>query len=86
MAYVETLTSADLDFGRDLWQMLRRERKFPLQGMFWFFDEQAEDWHLVIATPLVDKAGPKRSYLDLDEFNQEEDGSKRCPTLEDNSD
>jgi hypothetical protein len=65
MSYVETLREADIEFGKRLWQSLRRSKKFPTQGVFWLFEPQAAEWHLVIATPRVDKIGQRDAYREL---------------------
>jgi hypothetical protein len=35
---------------------------FPVTAALWIFDPQAEDWRLVIATPLIEAKGPKEVY------------------------
>jgi hypothetical protein len=65
MAYVETLTGADIEFGNTLWRLLRTNRSFPINGILWLFQLQSGDWHLLIATPRVDTVGPKNAYAEL---------------------
>jgi hypothetical protein len=36
-----------------------------LNGCFWLFDDNASHWQLMIATDLVDKIGPRDTYLRL---------------------
>lgn len=36
-----------------------------VQAALWFYFSEAGEWRLVIATPLVDKVGPKRAYAEL---------------------
>lgn len=67
MSYVETITTADLEFGHKLWDALRDNRKFPISGMLWLFEPDAGQWHLVIASPVVDKIGPRNAYRALAE-------------------
>jgi hypothetical protein len=64
MAYVLTLTQSDIEFGQKLVAELRTWQ-FAYQGVLWLFDEQADDWKLVIATEMVDKLGPRETYLRL---------------------
>lgn len=67
MSYVETLYEADLEFGRQLWQALRDNPKFPTSGMFWLLEPDATEWRLVIASPRVDVVGPRDAYRELAE-------------------
>jgi hypothetical protein len=70
VAYYKTLTDADVEFGRRLWHQLRANRKFPISGMLWLFEPEAVDWHLVIASPVVDKLGPRDAYRKLAEVGR----------------
>ena len=65
MPYVEALTAPDIEFGKALWQSLRANKLFPVNGMFWLFQLKSGNWHLLIATPEVDKVGPKDAYAEL---------------------
>lgn len=67
MAYVTTLTSTDLEFGKKLTQELR-EGKFPYRGVFWLYDDESADWQLVVVTSLVDDNGRRDTYLALGKF------------------
>lgn len=64
MPYVTTLTEADLEFGKHVAEQLRT-KEFPFDGVFWLYDEDADDWQLVIATSLVDRNGRQEAYLRL---------------------
>jgi len=64
MPYVTTLTEDDLDFGKRLTERLKAER-FPFRGVFWLYDDETDDWQLVVATDLVEKEGPRKTYLRL---------------------
>lgn len=64
MAYVVTLTTSDLEFGKHLVKALE-EKRFPFSGVLWIYEEQADDWKLIIATDLVDKKGSRDTYLQL---------------------
>lgn len=67
MSYVETLTGADIEFGRQLWQSLRENKKFPTSGVLWLFESETGDWHLIVVSPRVDKLGPRDAYRELAE-------------------
>ena len=64
MPSVTTLTPQDLDFGKHISEELKKSG-FPFNGVFWLYDEDSDDWQLVIATDLVDKEGPRETYLRL---------------------
>ncbi|HVI10407.1 MAG TPA: hypothetical protein VND65_19115 [Candidatus Binatia bacterium] len=57
------LTGEDIEFGKKLWRMLRADSRFPVCGMFWLLEGE---WHLVIASDIVDKLGPRDAYEELD--------------------
>jgi hypothetical protein len=65
MSDVETLDGVDIEFGRKLWQRLRDNQDFPIQGIFWLSEPNIGGWHLVIASPKVDTLGPRDAYLEL---------------------
>lgn len=61
MPYITTLTEGDIEFGKQVTEQLKA-KDFPIDGAFWLYDEEAEDWRLVIATNLVDQRGPQEAY------------------------
>ena len=65
MAYVESLTGTDIEFGKALWHRLRGNNTFPARGALWLFQSESGEWHLVIATPRVDEVGPRKAYEEL---------------------
>jgi hypothetical protein len=69
--YIETLTGADVEFGKRLWDALRENRDFPTAGMFWLFEPGASEWHLMVASPLVDKLGPRDAYRVLSQVSRD---------------
>jgi hypothetical protein len=71
MAYAEVLTLTDVDFGKSLWHVLRENKNFPADGALWLSRSESEAWHLLIATPIVDKIGPKKAYEELSKLTQE---------------
>ena len=70
MPYVETLTGTDIDFGKALWHVLRRNKKFPAKGALWLFQPESGEWHLMIATPRVDEVGPRKAYEELSDITR----------------
>jgi hypothetical protein len=65
MPIVDALTETDLDFGKVLWNQLRRNKKFRAKGALWLFQPESGGWHFVIATPRVDEVGPRQAYQEL---------------------
>lgn len=58
------LTDEDVAFGKKLWHELgTKDSAFPVRGMFWLLESE---WHLVIASEIVDKLGPRDAYRALD--------------------
>ena len=74
MAIIEALTEPDVDFGKVLWNALRRNKKFRANGSLWLFQPESGGWHFVIATPRVDEVGPRKAYQELSDF------TRRVPT------
>jgi hypothetical protein len=64
MPYTTTLTPTDLDFGKRLTEALKVSH-FPFRGVFWLYDDQSDDWQLIVVTPLVDQNGRRHAYLEL---------------------
>jgi|SRR3954462_4063405 len=64
MPHVATLTESDLSFGKKITEQLKTA-KFPFNGTLWLYDEEADDWQLIVASDLVDTKGPRGTYLDL---------------------
>jgi hypothetical protein len=64
MPYVDALTTWDIDFGRQLWQSLRENRIFPVQGVLWLLEPE-NGWRLLVATPRVDEVGRRKAYEEL---------------------
>ena len=71
MNYVETLDGADIEFGRRLWQSLRDNQDFPIQGVLWLLEPEAREWLLIIASPKVDTLGPLNAYRELAEATRD---------------
>ena len=58
------LTDADVEFGRRLWTAFHASEEFPISGMLWLFEGE---WHLMIASPIVDQLGPRDAFIRLAE-------------------
>ena len=71
MAYVETLSGADIKFGRKLWHSLRASKRFPTKGVLWVLKPEAGEWRLVIVTPRVDRVGTRDAYRELAEATRD---------------
>lgn len=70
MAYTTALDTTDSKFGKDVWQALQQQNDFDWDGVFWLLDQEAEQWHLVVVTPLLDELGPRRAYTKLSELTK----------------
>jgi hypothetical protein len=65
MSYTKTaLNDADIDFGRRLWRELNENPGFPVRSALWLLEGE---WHLVIASEIVDKLGARDAYRKLAE-------------------
>lgn len=64
MPHVATLTESDLSFGKKITEQLKTA-KFSFKGTLWLYDEEADDWQLIVASDLVDTKGPRDTYLEL---------------------
>lgn len=66
MPHVATLMESDLNFGRKITDQLKAT-KFPFKGVLWLYDEDGDDWRLVVGSDLVDTEGPRETYRKLGE-------------------
>lgn len=57
----EPLRGELLEAGRKLTRLLAQS-DIQLKWSFWLYTSEANDWRLVLITPLVDSVGPKRVY------------------------
>ena len=65
MTYTKTaLSDTDIEFGRKLWEQLSGNPQFPAKGALWLLEGE---WHLVIASEIVDKLGARDAYRKLAE-------------------
>ncbi len=68
--YAEALTAPDIEFGKELWGVLRGGKTFPVNGALWLFQSESSEWHLLIATQRVDEVGPRKAYEELAEVTK----------------
>lgn len=55
------LVDADMKAGEALLSKLD-EIEFNVKAALWFYVQDSEEWRLIIASPTVDKDGPKKAY------------------------
>jgi hypothetical protein len=68
-----TLVDADMKAGEALLSKLD-EIEFNVKAALWFYVQDSEEWRLIIASPIVDKDGPKKAYEKVQSQLQELDG------------
>jgi hypothetical protein len=56
-----TLVESNIGLG---WRLLKAldDDKFPVTAAFWYYLDDAEDWRLFIASPVVDQEGSRAAY------------------------
>jgi hypothetical protein len=60
----EPLLDAKIASGRRLVELLDLE-KFEIVAALWLYTSSADEWRLMLATPLVDSDGPRSVYLKI---------------------
>lgn len=60
----EPLLDAKIASGRRLVELLDSE-KFEIVAALWLYTSSADEWRLMLATPLVDSEGPRSVYLKI---------------------
>jgi hypothetical protein len=55
------LVDRDIEEGRRLIEAIIRDG-FPLEAAIWFFDSEAGEWRLMLASSLVEEKGPRIAY------------------------
>lgn len=64
------LTEQMVRAGEELTRVLD-QRNWPVSASFWFYFPETSQWRLILASPRVSEAGPKKAYEDvLDAMNQ----------------
>lgn len=59
--YQAELVEADIELGKRILDALARAH-IAVSAALWLFIPQLGEWHLMIATSLVDRKGPRSSY------------------------
>lgn len=70
MNYVETLRDADIQFGKRLWQTIRKSKRFPFAGIFWLLEPDETVWNLKIASAKFDELGARDAFRELAEVTR----------------
>lgn len=55
------LVEKDIQEGKELIEALDKA-DFQVQAAMWFYFTDSDEWRLLIASPLVEKNGPKKAY------------------------
>ncbi len=66
----EPLTKEMVETGRDMTRRLL-EKGFELVCSLWLYNDESGRWRLVLASPIVDREGPRRAYERIQEILQE---------------
>ena len=56
------LVDDDIRSGKRLIEELDKAANLNISAALWLFMPEAEEWRLVVASPLVEKDGPKKAY------------------------
>lgn len=62
--YQAELVEVDIELGRRILEALAHAH-IPVSAALWLFVPQLGEWHLMIATSLVDRKGPRTAYGEL---------------------
>jgi hypothetical protein len=65
--YIKILVEQDVQNGRKLVEALQQ----PISGAFWLNAEEANEWRLVIVSPLVSAGHARRAYRMVEQTLQE---------------
>lgn len=66
----EQLTREMIKLGKDM-SLRLREKSFELVCSLWLYNPESNRWHLVLASPVVDREGPRKAYEIIEEILQE---------------
>ncbi|MDQ6695492.1 MAG: hypothetical protein M3014_13930 [Chloroflexota bacterium] len=73
----ELLTEPMIDAGERLLRRLRSEpSRFDVVAALWLYFSEAQEWRLVLASPRVDRDGPRGLYTDLLTLLYDQDAHK----------
>jgi hypothetical protein len=66
----EPLTRELKEMGREM-SLRLRERGFELVCSLWLYHPESNRWRLVLASPIVDREGPRKAYEIIEQILQE---------------
>ena len=66
----EPLTKEMIEVGSDMTQRLL-DKGFEIVCSLWLYNVESSRWRLVLASPVVDREGPRRAYEVIQEILQE---------------
>ncbi len=66
----EPLTKEMIEAGRDMTAQLL-EKGFEVVCSFWLYNLESTSWRLALASPVVDREGPRKAYELIQEILQE---------------
>jgi hypothetical protein len=66
----EPLTREMIEVGKDMTLRLL-EKGFELVCSLWLYDAESNRWRLVLASPVVDREGPRKAYEIIEQILQE---------------
>ncbi len=61
------LVESDIEKGKKVIQYLD-EKGLDIKIALWLYDKDADRWHLVLSTPLVDEFGSREIYVKIAEY------------------
>jgi hypothetical protein len=82
LVVTELLSDSMIEVGKKLVERLDVSSS-DVQAAFWLFLPEERRWKLVIASPLVEKNGPKQFYKRIDEANKKADNLELIISLDD---
>lgn len=68
-----TLVAPDIERGRAVLRALD-EAHVPIRSAFWLYFREADEWRLVLGTPLVEDLGPRAAYNEVEKTLKGEAG------------
>src|SRR5215470_7017032 len=66
----EPLTKEMIEVGKEM-SLRLRERGFDLVCSLWLYEAEYNRWRLILASPVVDREGPRKAYEKIDEILQD---------------
>ena len=66
----EPLTKEMIEVGKEM-SLRLRQRDFELVCSLWLYEAEYNRWRLVLASPVVDRDGPRKAYQIIDKILQD---------------